>query len=66
MNAPIDQKSTLSNIDIWIVDDDIPVEAAKFEKDDLLTGSRPIDRWVLSSLLALEEEIWTDKAVLEL
>lgn len=56
---------SLSDKCIWIIDDDIPIQKANFDKDSMLNGSYPIDKGALLSLLR-EEENWEDKAVLEL
>jgi hypothetical protein len=62
----IEEQVPLSEKSIWIVDDDIPIYAAKFDNDDMLDGSRPIDRGALLSLLMIDDDYWADKAVLEL
>jgi hypothetical protein len=65
MNTQTGNPITLSDKCIWIIDDDIPIQAADFKKDDMENGDRPIDRGTLLSLLGKEGE-WTDHAVLEL
>jgi hypothetical protein len=65
MNAQTENQFTLSNRNIWIIDDDIPLQAAEFAKDDMLEGSRPIDRGTLLHLLSKVDE-WDDPAVMEL
>lgn len=56
---------SLSDKNIWIVDDDIPIEILEFDNEALLDGRCPIDRGVLSHL-SLSDEGWNDKAVFEL
>lgn len=52
---------SLNDKEVWIVDDDIPVEQAEFEHDDMLKGVRPIDRGALLSLLKMQN--WNDDRV---
>jgi len=42
----------LRDVTVWIVDDEIPIQEADFENDEMLTGVRPIDRTALRSLLS--------------
>jgi hypothetical protein len=65
MNTQVEQPITLSGRSVWIIDNDIPIQSADFEKDDMVQGMRPIDRGTLLSLLRKEEE-WRDPAVLAL
>lgn len=51
---------SLADKEIWIIDDDIPIEQAEFEHRDMLEGVRPIDRGTLRALLAVK---WEDDAV---
>jgi hypothetical protein len=48
------QPAPLGDVTVWIVDDGIPIQEADFEKDDMLSGARPIDRTALRSLLPRE------------
>ena len=64
-SAEIEPKVPLANNNIWIIDDDIPIQSVDFDKDDMVSGERPIDRGTLLSLIGKEDE-WTDSAVLEL
>ncbi len=65
MNAHIENQTTLSNRSVWIIDDDIPLQAAEFQKDDMLQGIRPIDRGTLLYLLSKADD-WEDPYVMEL
>lgn len=60
------QQPTLSNKYVWIVDDAIPVYALDdldIDCEDMIDGSRPIDRSVLMTLLKKTDVIWEDEAV---
>lgn len=57
-------KSNLLDAEIWIIDDDIPVQLYKREKDKLITGEVPIDQGTLISIL--HEDGWEDEAVKKL
>jgi hypothetical protein len=50
----------LADKEIWIIDDSIPLEQARFAHRDMLEGSRPIDR---GSLVALLDQQWGDSNV---
>ena len=52
---------SLLDKDVWLVDDDIPVEQAEFEHADMVLGIRPIDRSALLSLLKIPN--WNDARV---
>lgn len=65
MRPQAENPISLSDKSVWIIDDDIPIQKADFDKDDMLKGSYPIDRGALLSLLRKEEN-WDDKAVFEL
>lgn len=65
MNTEIKQPLALSGRCVWIIDDDIPIQSADFDNDDMIQGKRPIDRGALLSLLKKESD-WRDSAVLEL
>jgi|GEM_PF-3105278 len=54
----------LADKEIWIVDDSLPVDQLSFDKDDLLDGSRPIDRGTLRDLLRIEN--WNEIQVKDL
>lgn len=53
--------NSLQDNSVWIIDDDIPIELAEHERDDILSGERPIDRGTLVALLQNEE--WLDDPV---
>lgn len=50
----------LADKEIWIIDDDIPIEKAEFDYRDMLEGDRPINSGTLRALLAAK---WENDAV---
>lgn len=52
---------SLADKEVWIIDDDIPINLVKFDIDDILAGNRPIDRGTLLALLSYEN--WPDDPV---
>jgi hypothetical protein len=49
---------SLTDRDVWIIDDAIPITRWEFADDDLLTGTRPIDRGTLLTLVHFAD--WWD------
>lgn len=54
----LEKTVSLTDWDVWIIDNDIPIFRAEFADDDMKNGERPIDRGTLLYLLSLED--WDD------
>ena len=65
MTTQAENLVSLFDRSVWIIDDDIPIQAVDFEHDDMLTGQRSIDRGTLLSLLS-KRDAWGDDAVFEI
>lgn len=63
MNEVIQPVANLAGKEVWVIDDSLPVEQIDFDKDDLIQGTRPIDR---GTLRALMEKQWAEVPVAEL
>lgn len=50
---------SLADRDVWVIDDDIPISRWELADDDLLTGTRPIDRGTLLTLVHFRDW-WED------
>ena len=61
MNTSDIKTTSLRDDSVWIIDDDIPIQLAEHERDDMLSGARPIDRGTLVTLLQNQE--WDDDPV---
>jgi hypothetical protein len=53
----------LAGKEVWIIDDSLPVEQIDFDKDDLIQGTRPIDRGTLRVLMGKQ---WAEVPVEDL
>lgn len=50
---------SLADRDVWVIDDDIPISRWELADDDLLAGTRPIDRGTLLTLVHFRDW-WED------
>jgi len=60
----IENRVSLSDRDVWIIDDDIPIGLLEPRDESMVTGDRPIDRGTLRALLRLAS--WRDQELQEL
>lgn len=61
MDATVKENPHLDDKYVWIIDDEIPIHLAAYERDDMLSGERWIDRGTLMSLL--QNENWDEDPV---